>query len=303
MGFKAVAVSIPLSMMAYAAGYRHSMQKGFQSAGTASYPFSRIRRAWTVILRKTVLREPIERAFFHFVAETAFRRQEHALYWGSFVMVGIALVYSGIYAIRSGSILGTAQFNVLLSFALIMSFFILVGLRFVFSVPADLNANWVFRLVDKQQREAAYGGAHKYMLCAVVIPLLIVLTPCYLMFWSPQVVVLHAAYVITLSLILIELLLARYKKLPFACSYIPGNANLRLLWPAYVAGCIAYSYETTVLERWALQDIRRYSVVIVLAALVFVGLRRFRILLVKRMNEIRFEEEPADERTILSIEQ
>ncbi len=302
MGFKAVAVSVPLSMMAYMAGYRYSMQKGFQSAGTPSYPFSRIRRAWTLVLRKTLLRGSVERAFFHFVAQTAFRRQEHALYWGSFIMIGIALVYSGIYAMRSGSILESAHFNVLLSFSLIMSFFILVGLRFAFSVPADLNANWVFMMVDKQRLEAAYKGACKFMLCAVVIPLLAVLTPCYLVLWSPQVVVFHAVYVLVLSLILIELLLARYKKLPFACSYIPGKANLKLLWPVYVICCVAYSYETTVLERWALQDIGRYAVVIVLAALVFVGLRRSRILFVKT-NEIRFEEEPAEQRTILSIEQ
>jgi hypothetical protein len=302
IGLRAVAVSVPLSMMAYAVGYRHSMQKGFQSAGTATYPFSPIRRACSVILRKTVLRGSVERAFFHFVAQTAFRRQEHALYWGSFIMVGIALVYSGIYAMRSGSILESVQFNVLLSFSLIMSFFILVGLRFAFSVPADLNANWIFRIVDKQQLVAAFEGACKYMLCSVVIPLLTVLMPCYLLFWSLQVVVLHAIYVIMLSLILIELLLARYRKLPFACSYIPGKANLKLLWPVYVVGCVAYSYETTVLERWALQDIRRYAVVIALAAFIFFGLRRARRLCVRRMDEIRFEEEPVDERTVLNIE-
>jgi hypothetical protein len=302
MAFKAIALSLPVSMMAYAAGYRHSMQKGFQSAGAASYPFSRIRRAWTLILRKTILRESVERAFFHFVAQTAFRRQEHALYWGSFIMVGIALVYSSIYAIRSGSILESAHINVLLSFSLIMSFFILIGLRFIFSVPADLNANWVFRMVDKQRLEAAYRGARKYMLFTVVIPFLTILPPCYLVFWSPRVVVLHAIYVTFLSLLLIELLLARYKKLPFVCSYIPGRSNLKLLWPVYAVGCIAYSYETTVLERWALLDNRRYALVIVLAAVVLAGLRRSRALFVKRMIEIRFEEEPADQRTILSIE-
>ncbi len=66
------------------------------------------------------------------------------------------------------------------------------------------------------------------------------------------------------------------------CSYIPGKANLKLIWPAYVVGCVAYSYETTVLERRALMDIRRYTVVIFLAALVFCGLRRAGVIFVKR---------------------
>jgi hypothetical protein len=303
MAWTALAISCFVSVLSYTISYRSSMQKGFQSAGLAHYPFSGIRKLWTWILHKTLLKEPVERANFHFVAQTAFRRQEHMLYWGSFVAVGMAFVYLGLFVIKSGYLSDSSlHLNVLLSFPLIMSFFILVGLRFAFSVPADLNANWIFKIMDKRKLEMAYGGAHKFMLCAVMIPLLVIFVPCYLLIWGPGFVFLHIVYVAVLSLILIELLLFRFEKLPFSCMYLPGKANIKLWWPAYIIGCVVFSYETTVLERWILQDKIRYVVLIIIAGLIFIRLSRNRTLFLKRLDAIQFEEKQADRRIILHIE-
>jgi hypothetical protein len=302
MAFTAVAISGFLSIISYTIGYRSSMQKGFQAAGLASYHVSGIRKIWTLILHRTCLKNSIERAYFHFAAKTVFRRQEQTLLWGSFVVVGIAFVCTGYYSIHSGHIFDSTQhLNVLLSFPLMMSFFILVGLRFTFSVPADLNANWMFKIMDKQILELAFGGVHKVMLFAIMIPLLIIFVPCYLMIWDPRVVCLYITYVTMLSLILIELLLFRFEKLPFACSYIPGRANIKLLWPAYVLACVIYSYETTVLERWMLEDIKRYVFFIFIAGGVCVGLHRYGVSYLKRISAIRFEEKQADAMDILSL--
>jgi hypothetical protein len=237
------------------------------------------------------------------VAQTAFRRQEHMLYWGSFVAVGIAFVYLGLFVIRSGYLSDSSlHLNVLLSFPLIMSFFILVGLRFAFSVPADLNANWVFRIMDKRRLEMAYGGAHKFMLCAVLIPLLVLFIPGYLMIWNLGLVLLHIVYVFALSLILIELLLFHFEKLPFTCMYLPGKANIKLWWPAFVLACVVFSYETTVLERWALENKIGYVVLIAIAGIIFARLHRNRALFLKRLDAIQFEEIQADRKKILHIE-
>lgn len=301
--YAAVAISGVVSILSYTISYRSSMLKGFQSAGIASYPISGIRKIWSWVLHKTVLKGTIERASFHFVAQTIFRRQEHMLYWGSFVMMGIAFIYADCCAIGNGNISDPSQrLSVLLSFALTMSFFILVGLRFAFSIPADLNANWIFRIIDKQQLERYYRGVYKFMLGAINIPLLIIFAPCYLMAWGPRLVVCHIIYVSILSLILIELLLFRYIKLPFTCSYLPGKTNIVLLWPAYVLACIIYSYGTTVLERWMLHGLIRYVILIVAAGVIFIGINRYRSIFLKRIGEIRFEEEPANQINILSIE-
>jgi hypothetical protein len=303
MAWMGVAIACFISILTYAISYRLSMQKGFQSAGLASYPVSGIGKIWTRILHKTFLRGSMERASFHFISQTVFRRQDHMLYWGSFIAVGIASICVECYAIRSGYRLDLAHHPlVLLSFPLIMSFFLLIGLRHAFSVPADLNANWVFKVIDKPRLERAHGGAHKFMVCAVNIPFLIIFVPFYLMIWGPRLVFLHLTYVSVLSLILIEVLLLTFEKLPFTCSYIPGKANIILRWPAYVLACALYSFGMAGLARWILQDIKAYITFVLIAGVVIIGLSRYRSSFLRGINAIQFEEEPEKVVNVLTIE-
>jgi hypothetical protein len=303
MAYTAVAISGFVSILSYALSYRSSMQKGFQSAGSASCSVGGLRKIWIRILHKALLKGPMERASFHFIAQTLFRRQEHMLYWGSFIMIGIAFIHADFIAIKSVITSGEVQqLSVLLSFPLIASFFILIGLRFSFSVPADLNANWIFKIIEKHRLETAYGGVHKFMLCAFFIPMLTLFVPFYLVIWDPLLVLLHTAYVSMLSLILIEMLLFQFEKLPFTCSYLPGKANLKLWWPVYVLACILYTYGMTELELWLLQDMRKFGFFIFLAGVVFFALYRHRSLFLKELNAIQFEEIPQDQAIMLSIE-
>ena len=118
-----VSVAGFVSMLSYILSYRASMYKGFQSAGLACYPVSGFKKIWTWALHKTLLRGAMERASFHFISQTVIRRQDHMLYWGSFIAVGIAFIYFQCYAIRSGYRLELSHHpEVLLSFPLIMSF-------------------------------------------------------------------------------------------------------------------------------------------------------------------------------------
>lgn len=214
-------------------------------------------------------------------------------------MVGVALIYS------IGSNLGhhpSEHLNLLLSFPLIMSFFILVGLRFAFSVPADLNANWIFKIIGKQKLEMSYGGIQTFMFLAANIPALLVFAPCYIIILDVRLVVMHILFASVLSLILIKLLLLRCEKLPFACSYIPGKANIKALWLPYLLSFMAYSFGTTAVELWMLQGIIAYIAFVVIAGVVIMGLSMYRSSFLKGINAIQFEEEPEKAVNVLTIE-
>lgn len=299
----AVAVSCFISIIGYAIGYRASMYKGFQPESTADYSGSGISKIGTSILDRVLLKESVERAYFHFIVQTLLRRKEHMLYWGSFVAAGVATIYLSLYAMRSDLLPDLLEhLNVIMSFPLIVSFFILVGLRFVFSVPADLDANWIFLTTDKRRLERANRGMYKFMLLAAHVPLLIIFPPFYLMIWDPLLVFLHIVYVSVLSLVLLELLLVRFAKLPFTCSYLPGKANIKLYGGLYVLGAIVYSYGMTALERWMLADVKRYAVIIIMFGVIIYKLNRIRNSFLKNESAIRFEEKPADSLNILALE-
>lgn len=56
-----------------------------------------------------------------------------------------------------------------------------------------------------------------------------------------------------LSLLLIEVLLLKFHKIPFTCSYLPGKANITTLWFVYWLGFATYAYSMASLETWILE--------------------------------------------------
>jgi hypothetical protein len=295
----AVLLSSFVAILSYIISYLSAMQKGFQSSGITSLRASAIRKTCTWILHKTILRGSVEQALFHFVAQTIFRRREHFLYSGSFVMAGIALIYT----IWKG--LGPHPYehlHLLLSFPLIMSFVILVGLRFAFSVPADLNANWIFKIINKKKLEMSCWGTQAFMFGAANVPLLLVFAPYYAIRYDIRMVFMHVLFSSILSLLLIKLLLFRFDKLPFACSYIPGKANLKALWLPYLLSFFAYAFGTTGIELWLLHDMGAYVIFILIVGIAIIGMSIYRSSFLRENRDIQFEEEPEQAVYVLTIE-
>jgi hypothetical protein len=299
----AIAVSIIASLAGYAASYQLSMQKGFQSEGSPTGSFLLIKRYSSRFLHKVCLRNPVQRAIFHFIAQTIFRRQEQMLYWGSFIAVGIALISWDLNQIWNSHAANLSRHIAsLLSFPLILSFFALVGLRFAFAIPADLNANWVFQTLDPQSRNNSYSGVYKFIILLVILPLLALFLPLYLLILPSGMALIHMLYAAVLSLLLMEVLFFQFEKIPFTCSYLPGKANIKLWWPVYVIACYGYSYGMAVFEQWMLRDIRRYFVFMVIAFIALFQLNRFRCRRSNEIKEIRFEELHPDAITLLTID-
>ena len=115
-----------------------------------------------------------------------------------------------------------------LASAYIIVGFWIVGVRVVFSMPLEIGAQWIFRMAPsldgmtslRQRRTAMY-------LLALAPPwLLTVAILTWLWPWQPAAV--HAALSLLFGLILVELCLFGPRKIPFACSYLPGKSNLHI---------------------------------------------------------------------------
>jgi hypothetical protein len=295
----ALLASFFVSILSYMISYRLSMQKGFQSSGISSHHRFGLSQVSAWILHKTILRRSTERAIFHFISQTIFRQREPLLYCGSFVMAGIAIIYTIWRGLKGQA---HPYYDIRLSFPLILSFYILVGLRFAISVPADLNANWAFKIINKGTLERSFKGIRIFMFCAANIPLVFLFAPYYLTIMNYRFVLMHIIFSAMLSGILINLLLVRFDKLPFACTYLPGKANIKALWFPYLLCFGLYSFGTTALEQILLQNIKAYIAFIFFAAVVIVALDRSAALFLKRICSIRFEEESGNETTVLIIE-
>jgi hypothetical protein len=96
------------------------------------------------------------------------------------------------------------------------------------------------------------------------------------------------------GLCLIEALTITMKTVPFTCTYLPGQLRLRLFWPFYFALWLYSVYRLTEWSVWALGDRTRTLQVAAVLASIWVVLRVWHWLRVKKIRAFVYDElEPA----------
>ncbi len=266
VGLRALALTVVCSLLTYLVACKRQARRSLESMETVPQPAKRL-RFMTAVLNRLLVRNGAERATFYFVVKTLLRSQKHRLYWGGYLSVGMALVIVALMDVfsRPVSIDWDPLSLSILSMPLVLSFFVLTGMRFIFTVPAELRANWVFRLAENHDRASSISGVHKAMLVIGILPLFSVLFPSYLLLWDSVTALLHLAYGVVLSLILVEILLFKFPKIPFTCSYLPGKANLKGFWFIYLLFFVTYAYTMAQLEAWMLGNPFYFSLFYALA--------------------------------------
>jgi len=291
---QALAGAMAMFTLTYMASFRRHVRRSLESSNTVLPSTVEWTRGVLQRLDSLFLRNPVERAVFHFACRTILRSSRHRLYLGAYAGVGLALTLVGI----ASTVLRSAEVGIepydpsLLSIPLVMSFFILCGLRFIFTVPAELSANWIFRVVEGAPPRQVLSGTRKVVWVFGVLPLPAGLFPFYTALWGVQAALLHLIFVFTLAGILVEILLFRFQKIPFACSYLPGKANLKLYWFPYVASFLVYAYGMASIERMMLEYPARFVLfyTAAFAVLCYLTFKRRQLPLSERT--VIFEEQP-----------
>jgi hypothetical protein len=194
--------------------------------------------------------DPQERAVAGFLGATLLRSQRHLLVLIGSLGVSLGLIFAGLLQLSLHHWENPTA--TLCSIPLILSFAVVAGFRISFAVPAQLSANWVFRLCERDSNHRMLRAAWKLMIFGGALPV-VLLTPLYLSFWSLHQTVVQLGLVILLSAALTELLLFRFRKLPFTCAYIPESSNLKLYWVGYVFLFSVYAYTLAEFEVWLQQ--------------------------------------------------
>jgi hypothetical protein len=219
---------------------------------------------------------PLERATLAFIGKTIARSPKHRIFLAAYVGVGCAFVLQGL--------VGSGLKQAWLSIPLVLSFFILSGMRYVFTIPSELPANWLFRVTETDQRRHALDGAQSAMLWLAVVPLFIALTPFYFVLWSPGIALAHLLFSVTISILLIEVLLLDFWKIPFTCSYPSGKANVTILWIFYWLAFMTYAYWMATIEAWMVLRPRRLLVFYAIAVVLWFGFEWYR----RRWDQVGF---------------
>lgn len=289
----ATALAAGGGVLGYTLGYARFVRRTVEGAGAGS---ERVQGRTGIAIRLTrlVAREPRQRAILNFVARTLARSRTHRLVLGGFVSLGAFYVIITLGPlVRHRGWQALARPNPLIAGILIvLPLFALLGIRVSFSLPADLGANWLFRITEGSGPRRELAAVRKFMLLAVVAPSAAAALAFFPAVWGFGPGLRVTVLIVLLALTVLETMVLSFRKVPFTCSYLPGKANLKAMIGFYVIGCFGFVYAASMEVFWCASRPARFLTV---AGVLVLGLTA---LIVARLREREwagfvYEETPA----------
>lgn len=249
-----VAVAAGVALCAYVVGYRRYFVRIAEIAETTG--MARGPRAWRAgaLLDRLTLRTPFQKAGFRFVGKTLMRSEAHRLVMTavgglSLVLASQALLdaFDGGRSLRQAALSPDG-----LAIPFILSFLIIVGLRMVFEIPAELRSNWIFQLMIDPDRQESERLARRVILILVLPALLALTLPVYLYLAGWATACLHTLLVVTWAVLLTNLVLIRFCKIPFTCTLPLFKQHSFVVLLCFGFGFLIYAVSTPEFESSAL---------------------------------------------------
>jgi hypothetical protein len=174
------------------------------------------------------------------------------------------------------------------------------AIRLALSVPLDLRANWIFRMTEDidGRAEVADAGVRAVLALAVALPIALIAP---LQWWAMgddclAVLLVEAA----IGWLLVEFLMADWRRVPFTCSYIPGKGFVPQMCVKAFASYVTFTVATGLMLRASL---RHHGVAFVLASGFSVAAAALHIRRVRhaRQTSLLFEDQVPSDVTALRL--
>jgi hypothetical protein len=275
---EALAAAIIIATITYTLGFRRSFIRIPESSDSGPLPqlciSPRLSLPLFAPLQKLFLRTPSHRATFRFAIATLLRSEAHLQIFLAFAALGLVAAAESLNTPQGlQSILHQPHPSTeFLAVPFLLVFCLLAGIRFAFEMPADLRANWIFKLwIDRDSQDAR----------PIARPVLYALTLSWLApttfaitlhFFGWQNAVLHTTVFIVATILLAEILIANFRKIPFTCPYPQFESSSGLILVAYLFGFLLFTNYLPELEHWSLSDPIRALIFIPLLAAGFAAI-------------------------------
>ena len=147
--------------------------------------------AWVAELADRFIPDPREFAVFAFVAKTLARSRQHRLVLTAFAALAVAVIFESFVSLalsrsfRGFSVVTPAIRRAAISAPLALSLFVLAGFRYLFRLPVELRANWVFRVNEPGNRLVFLSAVERFLFCCAVAPVALITLPMVMVFLGP----------------------------------------------------------------------------------------------------------------------
>jgi len=208
------------------------------------------------------------------------------------------MVYQGNSPLES-----PAANKVLLMAPLILSFFLLIGIKSVIKIPVFLDSNWIFKITEIEKKQHYFLGLRKGIFFVLLVPLHSILFVFYLFSWGMMVSFYHFLFGLVMSFIFMEVLFFKSKKIPFTCSYLPGQEKLYNFWIIYFIGFLIYVLSLSWIELKLLAKPNRFIMFYGFVFLIYICMLVIKKYKIDKDIVIIYEEEPSSVMLIFDLEE
>ena len=121
----------------------------------------------------------------------------------TYLSVGFSLAVNSATDVHAGKLVLSQEGA--RAFPFLVAFFVISGFRAVFQFPAELAANWLFRITETRWTEIARRVTRKRVLLSGLMPVLLLLLPAEIAMWGGWRVQLHTIFQFAAGALLVEL--------------------------------------------------------------------------------------------------
>jgi hypothetical protein len=120
--------------------------------------------------------------------------------------------------------------------------------------------------------------------------------------WPVRFAGQHVAIMLVTGILMVEISLHRFRKIPFACSYLPGKTKIHTRLGTVGIGFLMAANLGVQIEYWAMHKAARFAVLFsILLAFAILAWRRTAEFARSPANRLQFEDLPPAEVTALDL--
>lgn len=239
-----------------------------------------------------------------FSIRTLLRSRQHRMllsfYLGATFAIVLAYLKTSLKLLKllHGAAGDAVNVSFLVASIWVMCFAVMV-VRLIISMPLALRANWIFRMTEIREVVAYLSAIRRALFVLAMVPVWLLLATLFLLRWPTWPIAGHLVLLALVGIIVVELSLYGFHKLPFTCSYLPGQSKVHIVfW-----GCLLV-WVPLVAARFEMQILNQlfnFACILILLALVAACVRWRTTASAKSACELIFEEEYPPELFTLNL--
>lgn len=223
--------------------------------------------ATALFVNRVIVRNPVAQAGFWFALRCVTRSLPHRMSMATAAAVAVATLVVGLPSGSGGVAARPIPLSAFVPQLIALSALAL-AFRHAIKLPADLRANWVFRVAWLGDGRHYIAGVRRCAIFALLVPAALFLLPVHALFLGLRLATVEALLATLTAAVLLQALLLGLGGLPFAASYAPSG-TLKTRGPVYLFGGIVAVYSVASLERAALESGARTCTFIAVAIAIY----------------------------------